>query len=337
MSFTGLGKIRHGSWRRGFWERWLPLISARKELRGPISFRSAAQAQFWFEWRRQGRKVFYSVCALTTVPVLVMIPELLFHPGPASGDSTFGLCMYLMSVPFFIQFFHGVSYERTMPQFIANRPLNNDEIIVAQWKAMAWSTVWSWVVTGLSVGVVMLVGDLSVINATFVSPPEYHQFIRPLIPVILPGLVVATWAVGTDRVWVGATMGSWIYRVYGMVIWIVVGLCLAWVFAVTHPNTPFRETFFQMLPGWLLFLTGLKFFLAQWAFRAAFKRRLIARRAQVCYLGIWILLAAVLLAPVAMVCHQESWVVPLCLGIILMLPLARIGFAPLALDRGRHR
>jgi hypothetical protein len=29
--------------------------------------------------------------------------------------------------------------------------------------------------------------------------------------------------------------------------------------------------------------------------------------------------------------------IPLYLGIILMLPLARIGFAPLALDRGRHR
>lgn len=274
---------------------------------------------------------------LTVVPVLVMIPELMLHPGSVSGDTTFGLCVYLMAVPLFIHFFQGVSYERTIPQFTANRPLNNGEIIVAQWKAMALSTGLSWVVTLLLVWVVALVGDLSVINATLRSPPEYQHFIRPLIPVILLGLVIGTWASGADRVWVGATMGTWIYRVYGTVIWAVLGLGFAWLFAVTHPNTPFRETFFHILPGLLVFLVVLKLFLAQWAFRVAFKNQLIARLTLIRYLCIWTLVAVVLLAPVVFVCHEESGVMPLCLGIILLLPLARIGFVPLALNCGRHR
>ena len=56
VAFVGLGKIRHGSWQRWFWEGWPALTSARTELRGPKYFRSTAQAQFWFEWRRHGRK-----------------------------------------------------------------------------------------------------------------------------------------------------------------------------------------------------------------------------------------------------------------------------------------
>jgi hypothetical protein len=337
LAFVGLGKIRHGGWQRWLWEGRLPWTGARTELRGPTSFRSAAQAQFWFEWRRHGRMAFYCVCALTAVPVLVMIPELMLHPGPASGDPTSGLCTFLLAVPLFIHFCQGVSHERTMPQFTAVRPLNNGGIIVAQWQAMALSTVLSWVVTLLLLGVVALVGDLSTIKAVLCSPPEYQLFIRPLIPVIFLGLVFCTWASGTDGVWVGATMGTWLYRLYGAVIFAALCLGLAWLFAVTHPNTAFREMFFQIFPGVLAFLVGLKFFLAQWAFRVAFKKRLITRLMLIRYVGLWTLLAVVLLAPVVIVGHQEDGVIPLCLGIILMLPLARIGFAPLALNRGRHR
>ena len=156
-------------------------------------------------------KVFYSVCALTVVPVLIVVPELVLHQGSASGDPTYGLCLYLLAVPLFIHFAHGVSHERTMPQFTANRPINNGEIIVAQWKVMALSTVLSWLVTLLLVGVVTLVGDLSVINATLHSLQEYQRLIRPLIPAILLGLIIFTWACGVDRVWVGVTMGTWIH------------------------------------------------------------------------------------------------------------------------------
>ena len=337
LGFAGLGKIRHGGWQKWFWVRWLPLISARRELRGPKVFRSAAQAQFWFEWRRQGRRVFYSVFVLAVVPVLVMIPEFLLHPGPGYADATCQLCIYLMFVPLFIHFCQGFSHEKTMPQFIVNRPLNNDEIIVAQWKVMALTTVLSWVVTGLLVGIVMLTGDPSLIYAKFTAGPEYERVIRPLFPVILLGMVFATWAVGTDRVWVGAVRGTWIYRIYGAIIFTVLGIGFAGWFAVTHPYTSFHDTYFLVFPNFLAWLVGLKFFLAQWAFRAAYKKRLIARRAQVGYLGMWILLAALFLVPFAVVCHRSVGFIPFCLVIILLLPLARIGFAPLALDYGRHR
>ena len=117
----------------------------------------------------------------------------------------------------------------------------------------------------------------------------------------------------------------------------MISLGCAWLFAVIHQNSVFRQIFFRFLPGLLLSLVVLKFLLAQWAFRVAFKRQLIARLTLIRYLCIWTSLAIVVLVPVIVVCREESGMIPLYLGIILLLPLARIGFAPLALDRGRHR
>ena len=131
-------------------------------------------------------------------------------------------------------------------------------------------------------------------------------------------------------------MGSWIHRIYATIIWIVIGLGCAWLFAVTHRNTIFRQTFFQILPGLLAFLVLLKFVLAQWAFRAALKKRLMARLTVTRYLGIWASLTVAVLAPVVFVYRQESGMIALYFGILLLVPLARIGFAPLALERGRH-
>jgi hypothetical protein len=338
LAFVGLGKIRHGSWQGWFWACRLPFPNARTELREPKSFRSAAQAQFWFEWRRQGRKLFYIVCALTVVPFLIVVPQLILHQGSVSGDPTFGLCIYLLAVPLFIHFcMQGTCYERTILPFTANRPLNNGEIIVAQWQAMAFSAVLSWAVTLVLVGVVILVGDPNVLHATLPSPPENQRLIRPLIPVILLGLVICTWACGVGRAWIGMTMGTWIYWVYMTITWIVFGLGSAWLFAITYHNTMFRQTFFQLLPSLLACLVGLKFFLAQWSFRTAFQSQRIAPLTLIRYLCIWLSLTVLILVPVVVVCHQESGMLPLYLGIILLLPLARIGFAPLALDYGRHR
>jgi hypothetical protein len=55
------------------------------------------------------------------------------------------------------------------------------------------------------------------------------------------------------------------------------------------------------------------------------------------YLAIWLALAASLLVPTVLSFQHEPWILSLALGIILLLPLARIGFSPLALALGRHR
>jgi len=54
------------------------------------------------------------------------------------------------------------------------------------------------------------------------------------------------------------------------------------------------------------------------------------------YLIVWGILAATFLTSAVFLFHQESWILSLCLGILLLLPLARIGFSPIALSFGRH-
>ena len=73
------------------------------------------------------------------------------------------------------------------------------------------------------------------------------------------------------------------------------------------------------------------------SFRLSLKRRLLAPSALVAYLVVWGLLAASLLAILFFVARPpRELILPASLGIVLLVPLARVGFCPLALARSRH-
>jgi hypothetical protein len=108
-----------------------------------------------------------------------------------------------------------------------------------------------------------------------------------------------------------------------------------WLLVFLGRNAGFQQTLLQFLPDGLMLLVVAKFVLAQGAFRACLKRQLLTRPAVLKYLGVWTALAALLIVPTVAV-YQARWAASLSLVIILLLPLARIGFSPLALGRGRH-
>ncbi len=334
MALVGFDKVRHGSWQRWIWKWQMPFAS-KTLLKDPKMFSSPAQAQLWFEWRRQARTLFYCVCILSGVPVLLLATELILHPGPSSGNTTHGLIVFLLAVPLFIHSLQGISHERTMSQFKAIRPINNGTIVVAQWKATALSAVLSWVITLLLIGLVIWLGDLTTVKAVLHSIPNYPQLIEPLIPVILPVLIFWTWSFAVDNAWVGATFGTWIYRVYAAVCILVVA-CIAFL-AITRTHPAFEWVIVQILPIIFAFLIILKFALAQWAFRVAIKKQVMDRSTAVGLIFTWTTLAVVFLTPTLLILGHEKWILPLSLSIILMIPIARMGFAPLALNLGRHR
>jgi hypothetical protein len=87
----------------------------------------------------------------------------------------------------------------------------------------------------------------------------------------------------------------------------------------------------------LPFLLAAKFLLAFLAFRVSLKCRLLAPSALAAYLVVWTLLAAGLLAALLILTRPpRELILPLSLGIVLLVPLARIGFCPIALSRNRH-
>jgi hypothetical protein len=336
VAYVGLGKIRHGSWQRWTWKWRLAPATAGSKLKRLSAFRSQAQAQFWFEWRRQARKLVLCVCALSGVPLLIhVIYYGIANPGPLSADSTLVLGVYLLAVPLFIHFFQGISPERELPQFIATRPLANGEILMAKLRAAALSTVLAWIVTLPMLALVALLGDVpaAIERAPFLS--QNLPLLRPLLPVMLLGLMFLTWRFVAADLCFGFAGKSWVagvavFKIYGL-------MALGGVLVYLAHDSKFEQTLFRFLPVVLASLVGLKFFLAQWAFRISLKRQLLTRAAMIGYLAAWTLLAVAFLVPTVVMYHRQSWILSLALGIILLLPLARIGFCPIALNLGRHR
>jgi hypothetical protein len=89
-----------------------------------------------------------------------------------------------------------------------------------------------------------------------------------------------------------------------------------------------------------VFTSGLiaKILIAVWAFGEANRRGLLSPRATVKYFAFWFLGTICLAAIASAICQGTAFPQPLVTeGAALLLPLARVGLAPLALAWGRHR
>ncbi len=333
FAVLGLSKIRHGAWQRFPLVRRLVLITARAKLNPESAFRSQARAQFWFEWRRHARKLFFYVCALTIVPFLFMA-VVAAEVGFLSEDDMFGLTLYLLAVPLFIHFFHGLVPERTVLPFTAIRPLTDGEIVMAKLKTVALSSVLSWAVTLPLVAALPLLGDLHTVLEHIPLFVQYQHLLRPMLVLILPGLVFLSWRFTAADLCFGSVGKSWIAN--GPILkYLAFGTLLGVVFYLSR-DPQFDRTLFRILPMLLALPLVLKFILALWAFRTSLRKKLLASSAVITYLVVWAILALVFLIPALVLFHQERWIVSLCLGILLLLPLARIGFSPIALSYARH-
>jgi hypothetical protein len=346
-AFTGLGKIRHGAWQRWTWP-WRRSTSQPPEmpqgfglrqssgaLAGtPVGFHSPARAQFWFEWHSHARKLVLYNCGLSVLPLLFMA-LVAADMGILSEDDTLGLSLYLLAVPLFLHFFQGISPGRMPPVFITTRPLTDGELVMAKLKVAAVSTALSWIVTLAMVSVVPLLGDVPAMIQHIPLVAGHRPLLRPLLPAIVLGLMVFTWRFVAADLCFGLTRKSWASKV--PVLKFYATLALVGLIFWLGNDAALQRTLSRMLPFLLAFVVILKLFLAQWSFRVSISKRVLARSAVLKYVAIWTVLAAALLVPTAIVLRHESWMPSLSLGIILALPLARVGFCPTALAMERHR
>jgi hypothetical protein len=332
MAHTGLSKIRCGEWQTWRW-RWRFPLFAGIGGKAPMQFHSTAEAQAWFNWRRFGYGTFLIVCVLTWLPIILIAPEVMLH-GRIDGENTHGLCMYLLSVPLFIHFAHGASPNRSSLPFVMLRPMTSGEIVVSELKTLARSTLLSWAVTAAALCVVPLLGDVAAAAEQMKSLTHDPQFIS-LAPLLLLGLVFLSWRFSVVNFGFSATGNRWALHIPGVAI---IGFVIAFgTFNFLENYSEYREILFRILVALLSALLLLKMILAKWAFGVAIRRQLLARATAKRYLVLWVALAFLFLVPPIIVFRHERGVLPLSLFIILLLPLARIGFAPVGLDIGRHR
>jgi hypothetical protein len=339
MGFVGLHQTRHGAWQ-GWSFDWRAILRIDWARRGDHAvdhsrlrkFRSRARAQLWFEWRQSASKLFFYVCGLSLIPFLGMA-IVAADVGTLSDGDTFGLTVYLLAVPLFIHFAQGMS-SRGIAPFLAVRPTTNGELVTARLQAAAISIVLSWLVTVVLVSLVPLFGNMPAALESLGIPPEVRARLRPLLPILVLGLIVITWRLVAADLFLILSGKPWGIRT--AVLKFYASLVFAGIISWLCRKQEFAIGLARSLPLLLGLALCLKFVLASRATIWVLKRRLLSSRAVARYILIWCVLAAVLTLPLLACFGHPRWVVSVCLGVLLLLPLARVALAPAALASARH-
>ncbi len=328
LSRVGLQKMRHGQWQQWIWKWPFETMSGHAALRGPKRFASPAQAQLWFEWRRFARGLCLITAALAVLPVLLhLLLRIAAGLGPLSEGTMLGFAGFLVFVPPLVPFFVMVNPARLDAPFPLMRPLTNGQIMMATLKAAAVSAIVAWLIVLATFAVLPLLGDFHTVAKSVSIRPQY-------LTLIVPGLILLTWrltAVNLGFVWSGHRHLASLPVLLMVYLW-----AAAIALSFLSRDVTFWNPFYRLVPGLLASLIVVKFLLASLAFRLALRRRLLAPSAVAGYLAVWTLLAATLLIPAAILLRGTPWILRSLLGIVLLIPLARIGFCPIALNWKRH-
>jgi hypothetical protein len=239
----------------------------------------------------------------------------------------FGLCLELLGAALLLHGCFSLSPARKDLPFVMIRPQTNGQMVMAALKASAISTVLSWVLVLAALCAMPLLGRFPDWEKTL----EMDVHCRTLI---VMGLMLLTWRmipVNLCFVWSGKRN----FSQAPVLIWIVV-YAIGIALSILSKNAEYWDLFWRLVPGVVSCLVALKFLLAFLAFRVSLKRGLLAPSSMLSYLAVWILLVAALVIPTVILFHDKPWLVTTCLVIILMTPLARIGFAPITLAWNRH-
>jgi hypothetical protein len=332
LSRISLQKMRHGQWQGWTWKWPLPALFAAGELRGPARFSSPAQAQLWFEWRRFARVLCFFVAALVVVPVVIhVVVRFVGGFGPLQDNTMLVLTVCLVAVPVFIHFLSSMSPDRRHQSFLVVRPMTDGLMAMADLKAAAISTAISWVAVFAALAAMPLLGDFRAVERSVSVLPECRA-------AIVIGLIFLTWRVIAVNQCFARSGNRWLTCVPILAFLALYAITVMLSLAL-HSDywVEILQRFVPFVPGLLACLVAVKLLLAFLAFRVCLKRRLFAPSEMAGYLAVWVVLVALLLAVVLILPRPSNeLILPLSLGVVLIVPLARIAFSPIALAHSRH-
>jgi hypothetical protein len=317
------------------------LVPALPRRRRP--FASAAWALLWWEWRRNAVVVLvllaFSYTAFLVPPLLVGNNEVLplRHTLPS-----------LLLAPFLVGWLGGAGlgkpdYRERAPglsSFLATRPVTATAVVAAKLKAAGLLTLAAWALAALLAPLTLARADYAAEAARW-----WGLFLQAypawkacaIVAAAVVGLMALTWRGLVVNLYVCLTGRPWVAGV-GVSIGAALLFALPFVgqWVSRHPESP--ETLRRLLPWLAGAAVALKGCLAGWALRALYRRRLVAPSALAGLLAAWLLAVASLFAVLAWLLPR-AWVSPadIALGVVLVVPLARLALAPLALEWNRHR
>lgn len=315
------------------------------------NFSSPAAAQFWFEWRRAG--VLLPACtALALVAIIAPYAWFYRRDSKAAED----ILIRILAVPLILSFAIGKGFIKpefwsmnlALPPFLATRPLSSGDFVISKMKVAALSVAITWL---LVLGFIALWLSLGV-GATQLELHEtadiFRLFLFPgswpaVIALSLALLMILSWRCLVSGLWTGLSgKPGWYFGSLGLqVIAPVLLLIGAGIGSNTldsqikiHPALTI--SFALSFAGWFLALAVM---VKIWSAAAAWSN-LSPRRARQ-YLLIWsgvtlcFIALALSISPLVGTFYRPNHLA--ALGALLLFPLARLGFAPAALSKNRHR
>jgi hypothetical protein len=311
-------------------------------------FATAAAAQFWFEWRRSGQVL---PALVAGVIIVLLAPMSWLWSG--DGDDTLNLLIGALATPVILAIPVGAAFSRPtmwsedfgVHPFVAVRPLREDELVATKVKVAVVSVVSAWLLL-LSFVVVWLSlwGNLDSLSRLALQIWAFHEGSRAAVfaaaAVVAAAGTVLTWRFMVVRLWTGLSGRRLLVR--GSILSLGVAV-------IAYPVLDVGR-----FPGWLLddparltpvvwigaSLVIAKYWLAAYAWRGVSRRHIRA------YLVLWLGATTALLTLGLLLWGMLRIYLPVdvdrLLSIIILMallavPLARIGLAPAALARNRHR
>jgi hypothetical protein len=353
-----LGLIAVGSDRRGEVWRVVPGSTNREESattskpsQGRRPFRSAGEAQFWFEWRCHGLVLPGLVGLLSLVYTLLLTEIALTAPRPFNPNFFMILTMPVL-MPVFLAGSVGRAIGQLTPPFGVNsrrfitfvliRPMTSGGMVGAKLRMATLSVLLTWAAVAVAAALWMATAGRA-LGVMDLARGFFQPYANPKgLAFMLLGatlFVAVTWKQLTSGFACALSGRRWIAGIVALAhLAIVMGLVAAGFWLVNHPEVLPRIV--SILPYLVACAAILKGAVAIVTFWAALRGGLITWSTVGSVLAVWLVLSACAFACVPL----ESSAPPpaiskpiLLLCILVFMPLSRFALAPLALDWNRHR
>jgi hypothetical protein len=347
------------NWLKYFLERIADALPRRNK-----SFCSPLEAQLWYEWRRAGMLLPSCIGAL----LILVIAPLSWLLRNEAGSAVW-ILMWTLAMPIILAFPLGKGFSKadfwskdlTVPAFIATRPLATGDMIVIKMKVAALSAGISWllVVAFLSIWLPLWanLAPLTMIRIGFWMAYGHSMWAQYAISALLVAAsAFATWKLLVGGMCVGLSGSRKMFITSTAVYCLVPLLGFVGLTVLLNHDQEIRAWVTQdpnrvlSICVWLAALAVIaKFWLAAFSWRRIAPARVRA------YLLLWtgatlmlitlvILLWAHGLLSLQLMALMDSLPVDvyrlrnlMVLLAMLLIPFARLGFAPVALARNRHR
>lgn len=350
VAVAGVERARHGAGEAAQWEQ--PIVRTIEAR----PFLSPERALLWREWR-----VFcwwflfvYGIALVTGLPFLYFLGRVLDNEQyvevlrltaavQAVGPGWLTLA-HLLLLPFLFGMTGWAEAGRANPgsregmSFVLARPVSVATLVKTKFWLCAGAVLLGWaVILAIAVGWAFPTGHWVEMSGRLLAWSGSGFAAVLVLTAGLLALIALTWGQLAAGLWVGLSGRRWTESLAVATGMTLLGVAIVLIGVSTkHPEV--RHVLERTLPVVVIGAILVKAVLTIVVFRENLRQRLLSRRAVLLALGAWLALTSALFGGLA-------WLLPtevvgratLVAVVVLAVPIARIGLAPLALAWNRHR